>query len=71
MRQDLEPSRAAALRSARIAYAATDAWACRELYLRFQSLGLLRPKPHAQAARRRYCGIGFCPESVIQPRAMR
>jgi ribonuclease D len=24
-----------------IAYAATDAWACRELYLRFQSLGLL------------------------------
>ena len=25
-----------------IAYAATDAWICRELYLRFQSLGLLR-----------------------------
>jgi ribonuclease D len=24
-----------------ITYAATDAWACRELYLRFQSLGLL------------------------------
>jgi ribonuclease D len=24
-----------------IAYAATDAWVCRELYLRFQSLGLL------------------------------
>ncbi len=37
----LELSRAAALRSARIAYAATDAWACRELYLRFRSLGLL------------------------------
>jgi ribonuclease D len=25
-----------------ITYAATDAWACRELYLRFESLGLLR-----------------------------
>lgn len=25
-----------------IAYAATDAWACRELFLRFQSLGMLR-----------------------------
>ncbi|MDH3320814.1 MAG: 3'-5' exonuclease domain-containing protein 2 [Betaproteobacteria bacterium] len=24
-----------------VAYAATDAWACRELYLRFQALGLL------------------------------
>ena len=24
-----------------ITYAATDAWACRELYLRFQGLGLL------------------------------
>ena len=23
-----------------VAYAATDAWACRELYLRFQELGL-------------------------------
>jgi len=29
------------LSPAQIAYAATDAWACRELYLRFQSLGLL------------------------------
>jgi len=29
------------LSAAQIAYAATDAWACRELYLRFQSLGLL------------------------------
>jgi ribonuclease D len=29
------------LTSAQIAYAATDAWACRELYLRFESLGLL------------------------------
>jgi ribonuclease D len=26
-----------------IAYAATDAWVCRELYLKFQGLGLLRP----------------------------
>jgi len=30
------------LSAAQIAYAATDAWACRELYLRFQSLGPLR-----------------------------
>jgi ribonuclease D len=30
------------LSPAQITYAATDAWACRELYLRFQSLGLLR-----------------------------
>jgi ribonuclease D len=29
------------LSSTQIRYAATDAWACRELYLRFQSLGLL------------------------------
>jgi ribonuclease D len=33
------------LNAKQIAYAATDAWACRELFLRFQSLGLLRPKP--------------------------
>ncbi len=33
------------LSSAQITYAATDAWACRELYLRFKSLGLLRSKP--------------------------
>ncbi len=31
------------LSAAQIAYAATDAWACRELFLRFRSLGLLRP----------------------------
>jgi len=31
------------LSAAQIAYAATDAWACRELFLRFQSLELLRP----------------------------
>jgi ribonuclease D len=30
------------LSPAQITYAATDAWACRELYLRFESLGLLR-----------------------------
>src|SRR6266705_697721 len=29
------------LSAAQITYAATDAWACRELYLHFQSLGLL------------------------------
>lgn len=29
------------LSAQQIAYAATDAWACRELYLRFQGLGLL------------------------------
>jgi ribonuclease D len=33
------------LTAAQIAYAATDAWACRELFLRFQSLGMLRSKP--------------------------
>ena len=32
------------LSAAQIAYAATDAWACRELFLRFRSLGLLRLK---------------------------
>ncbi len=42
--QDLELGRPAALRRARIAYAATDAWACRELYLRFRSLGMLGAK---------------------------
>jgi ribonuclease D len=35
------------LSPAQITYAATDAWACRELYLRFESLGLLRPHPAA------------------------
>jgi ribonuclease D len=30
------------LSSAQITYAATDAWACRELFLRFQSLGLVQ-----------------------------
>jgi ribonuclease D len=32
---------ASRLTPAQIAYAATDAWACRELYLRFEALGLL------------------------------
>src|SRR5688572_18480869 len=31
------------LSPAQIIYAATDAWACRELFLRFQSLGLIKP----------------------------
>src|SRR2546425_8855484 len=38
------------LSPSQIAYAATDAWACRELVLRFKSLGLLRPKPPESAA---------------------
>ena len=33
------------LSTAQIAYAATDAWACRELFLRFESLGLLAKAP--------------------------
>jgi len=37
------------LSPAQIAYAATDAWACRELTLRFQSLGLLRAKAPAES----------------------
>jgi len=37
------------LSPAQIAYAATDAWACGELTLRFQSLGLLRPKAPAES----------------------
>ncbi len=38
------------LSAAQITYAATDAWACRELYLRFESLGLLRPPTESGAA---------------------
>src|SRR6267378_816385 len=37
------------LSPAQITYAATDAWACRELYLRFQRLGLLRAKAPAES----------------------
>lgn len=34
------------LNPAQIAYAATDAWACRELFLRFEALGMLdKPAP--------------------------
>ena len=36
------------LSAAQITYAATDAWACRELFLRFQSLGMLRAKAPAE-----------------------
>jgi len=36
--------------AAQIAYAATDAWACRELFLKFQSLELLRAPPESAAA---------------------
>ena len=35
------------LNAKQIAYAATDAWICRELYLRFRSLGMLRSKSDA------------------------
>lgn len=38
------------LSSAQITYAATDAWVCRELYLRFESLGLLRSPAERGAA---------------------
>ena len=39
------------LSSTQLRYAATDAWACRELYLRFESLGLLLP-PMPKPAKR-------------------
>ena len=35
------------LSPAQITYAATDAWACRELYLRFENLGMLPRKSNA------------------------
>jgi ribonuclease D len=35
------------LTASQIRYAATDAWVCRELYLRFDKLGLLKPKTQA------------------------
>ncbi len=37
------------LSAAQITYAATDAWACRELTLRFHNLGLLRAKAPAES----------------------
>ncbi|HUF82285.1 MAG TPA: 3'-5' exonuclease [Burkholderiales bacterium] len=39
------------LSPAQVAYAATDAWACRELYLRFDTLGLLQAGVPAGPAR--------------------
>ncbi len=39
------------LSAAQITYAATDAWACRELFLRFQTLGLLAKPAESGAAR--------------------
>jgi len=38
------------LNARQITYAATDAWVCRELFLRFQSLGLLRPPAESAVA---------------------
>jgi len=38
---------AARLTSQQIGYAATDAWVCRELFLRFSALGLVAPAPSA------------------------
>ena len=38
------------LSSAQMTYAATDAWVCRELFLRFETLGLLRARSADQAA---------------------
>lgn len=40
------------LSAAQIAYAATDAWACRELFLRFRQLGLLQAQAPAAAPNR-------------------
>jgi ribonuclease D len=37
------------LSAAQMTYAATDAWVCRELFLRFESLGLLRAQPTVPA----------------------
>lgn len=44
------------LSPAQVTYAATDAWACRELFVRFESLGLLPSKQDA-------------PEGNVTPRA--
>ncbi len=38
------------LSAAQITYAATDAWACRELYLRFQTLGMLGRRLNNESA---------------------
>ena len=38
------------LSAAQITYAATDAWVCRELFLQFRRLGLVKAQPTARAA---------------------
>jgi ribonuclease D len=40
------------LSAAQITYAATDAWVCRELFLRFETLGLLAAAPSSRAERK-------------------
>ncbi len=40
------------LSAAQINYAATDAWVCRELFLKFRDLGLLQASPRAAAVTR-------------------
>ena len=39
------------LSPSQVCYAATDAWACRELYLRFESLGMLSHDPKSVTSR--------------------
>jgi ribonuclease D len=39
------------LSASQILYVATDAWACRELYLRFHELGMLEPVPTSHETR--------------------
>lgn len=49
------------LTSKQIAYAATDAWVCRELFLRFQKIGFLDRKGRPLSVREREC----CPISLL------
>ena len=44
---------APALTPSQVTYAATDAWVCRELYLRFENLGWLSPSAHRSQTERR------------------
>lgn len=46
------------LSAAQITYAATDAWVCRELFLQFQSLGMLQAPPAATAKGRTHSETG-------------
>jgi len=46
------------LSPAQINYAATDAWACRELYLRFESEGLLTAAPRVSAYAQSHRSLG-------------